>query len=173
MRRTIFGAMPRAVQNSGLQFRSLWSDLAPLVTPVQSCETLGCEATPPKPNGVDATTHRSGDGPLSLAFSQSEYDISATNIFGWKTSAPELGLEFGFGAGAHFKLGWHFAILADKCIISQCYSALVTAAPAALTLKLLSNSVSMVTTGTPQAIYAVKRASAPASLRLIGCLSPA
>lgn len=93
--------MSRAVQNSGLQFRSFLSDLAALVTPVESGQTFGCEPLPPKPNGVDATTHRSGDQPLDLAFSQSEYDIS-THILSWKTAAPEFGLEFEFGLGAHF-----------------------------------------------------------------------
>jgi len=89
------------------------SDLSALVTPVESCEAFGCEAFPPKPNGVDATTHRSGDLSLSLAFSQSKDDISTTDIFGWKTAAPEFGLEFGSGFGTHFKLGWHFGTIAE------------------------------------------------------------
>jgi hypothetical protein len=125
MGRTVLGTTSRAVQNSGLQFRSLLSDRSALVTPVESGETFGGEALPPKPNGVDATTHRSGDRPLSQAFSQSKDNISTTHIFGWKTAAPEFGLEFGSGVGTHFELGWHFGTIALRCISSQCYSALV------------------------------------------------
>lgn len=125
MSRTVLGTTPRAVQDSGLQFRSLLRDLSAFVTPVESCETFGSEAFLPKPNGVDATTHLSGDRPLSQAFSQSKDDVSTTNIFGWKTAAPEFGLEFGFGVGAHFKFGWHFGTVVDFCISNQCYSALV------------------------------------------------
>ena len=124
MSRTVLRTPSRAVQNAGLQFRSLLSDLSALVTPVESCQTFGSEAFPPEPNGVDATTHRSGYRPLSLAFSQPKDDISTTNIFGGKTPAPEFGLEFELGGEAHFKLGWHFGTIADLCIRSQCYSAL-------------------------------------------------
>jgi hypothetical protein len=64
---------------------------------------------------------------LSLAFSQSKNDISATNIFGWKTAAPQFGLEFGFSGGAHFESGRHARRVVGARIRSQCYSALVHA----------------------------------------------
>ena len=116
--------MSRAVQDSSLQFRSLLSDLPALVPAIESCETFGSEAFPPEPNGVDATTHRSGYRPLSLAFSQPKDDISTTNILGGKTAAPDFGLEFESNFGAHFKLGWHSGTIAEERVRSQCYSAL-------------------------------------------------
>ena len=124
MSRAVLGTTSRAVQDSSLQFRSLLSDLSALVTAVEPCETFGSEAFPPKPNGVDATTNRSGDSPLSLAFSQPKDDISTTNILGGKTAAPDFSFKFGFGFGAHFELGWHSGTISEWCIRSQCYSAL-------------------------------------------------
>src|SRR5579864_5319939 len=89
MSRTVLGTASRAVQNPGLQFWSLVTDPTTLVPPVQSRETLAFESLSPKPDGVDATTHGSGDRPLSLAFSQPKDDVSPTNVFGRKTAASQ------------------------------------------------------------------------------------
>jgi len=62
---------------------------------------------------------------LSLAFSQPKDYVGTTNILGGKTAAPDFGLEFGSDFGAHFELGWHSGTIAEECIRSPCYSALV------------------------------------------------
>src|SRR5512146_1663607 len=94
------------------------------MVPVKPSQTLSKKPLPPQPDGVDAAAHLSCHCTLSLAFRESENDVTATNVLCRQSSAADSGLQFSFGRGAHFEFGWHPCRVSDQCIRCQCYSAL-------------------------------------------------
>ncbi len=102
MGRTVFGKAARAVQYLRLQCGTRGFNLPPWMTSVESAQALSFIPFSPQSHGIDATTHLSGHNSLRLTFGQPQNDISTSDIFGGKTAATQLGLQFGLVSGTHF-----------------------------------------------------------------------
>src|SRR5882724_4627549 len=105
--RAVFGSAARAVQDLSLQCGTLCLNLSALMTSVESSQAFDLVTFQPKSDGIDAAAHLPGHGSLSLTFGQSQNDVGAADVFGGKTAATQLRLQFGFIGDTHYKPDCH------------------------------------------------------------------
>src|SRR5947208_2084841 len=105
--RAVFGSAARAVQDLSLQCGTLCLNLSALMTSVESSQAFDLVTFQPKSDGIDAAAHLPGHGSLSLTFGQSQKDVGAADVFGGKTAATQLRLQFGFIGDTHHKPDCH------------------------------------------------------------------